>query len=116
MKGVLQNTPFFKLGFSVQLTLHKLKMENVKLKIMVCALRTDLIISGGNTLIFNFQFSIFNSFHRNDNLKFAEFCCILQQALFNGTSAPSMTIRSAFSEIHLAKRGVIWYPVMQIRR
>jgi hypothetical protein len=54
----------------VQLTLHKLKMENVKLKIMVCALRTDLIISGGNTLIFNFQFSIFNSFHRNDKLKF----------------------------------------------
>ena len=40
--------------------LPELKMENVKLKIIVSALPTISIISEGNTLIFNFQLSIFN--------------------------------------------------------
>ena len=40
--------------------LPKLKMENGKLKIIVSALPTISIISEGNTLIFNFQFSIIN--------------------------------------------------------
>ena len=40
--------------------LPELKMDNVKLKIIVSALPTISIISEGNTLIFNFQFSIIN--------------------------------------------------------
>ena len=53
-----------------QLKLRKWKMENVKLKMVVCALRTIKIISEGNTFIFNFQLSIFNSCQRHDKLKF----------------------------------------------
>ena len=49
-----------KLLITGQLTLSELKIQNGKLIIMVLALPTILIISEGNTLIFNFPLSILN--------------------------------------------------------